>query len=301
MDIADIATVGVVGAGTIGRGVAQSFAQHGFDVVLVDIDTAALESARAEIGTNLRVQSLFRPGDAPDSAAVLGRIRTTTELKDVADAGFVVENVTEDWAVKKQIHTALDDICAEGTIVAVNTSAIPITRVAAVTGRPAEVIGMHFMNPVPLMDLVEVIRGHFTSQPTVDRSLDLLRRVGKDGVVIDDAPGFVSNRVLMLTINEAIFCVQDQVASAEDVDQIFKGCFGHKMGPLETGDLIGLDTILNSITVLYESYRDSKYRPAPLLQHMVDAGLLGRKSGRGFYDYDLPDGAPASPAGRKGA
>jgi 3-hydroxybutyryl-CoA dehydrogenase len=154
-----------------------------------------------------------------------------------------------------------------------------------VTGRAAEVIGMHFMNPVPLVDMVEVVRGHFTSDATVAGALELLGRIGKEGVVVDDAPGFVTNRVLMPTINEAIFCVQDRVASAEEVDRIFRGCFGHKMGPLETADLIGLDTILNSITVLYESFRDDKYRPAPLLRRMVDAGLLGRKTGRGFHDY----------------
>jgi 3-hydroxybutyryl-CoA dehydrogenase len=281
----DVKTVGVIGAGTIGRGVAQSFAQHGFRVVLVDLTTERLDDALAEIRTSLRVRSLFRQAPPIDAAEVLGRIEATTALKSVADAEFVVENVTEDWEVKKEVYLGLDEICPPGTTFAVNTSAIPITRVGSVTGRAAEVIGMHFMNPVPLVDMVEVVRGHFTSDATVAGALELLGRIGKEGVVVDDAPGFVTNRVLMPTINEAIFCVQDRVASAEEVDRIFRGCFGHKMGPLETADLIGLDTILNSITVLYESFRDDKYRPAPLLRRMVDAGLLGRKTGRGFHDY----------------
>lgn len=282
----NVSTVGVIGAGTIGRGVAQSFAQSGFDVVLIDVSAAQLDSAMAEIGDNLRTQSLFlgRKGRF-DRNEVLGRITASTDQALMGKADFVVENVTEDWSVKEAVYRGLDEVCRPGVVFAVNTSAIPITRVASVTGRPDDVLGMHFMNPVPLMKMVEVIRGHLTSQRTVDHAMELLSRLGKEGVVVNDMPGFVTNRVLMLTINEAAFCVQDQVASAEEVDRIFKGCFGHRMGPLETGDLIGLDTILNSITVLYENFRDSKYRPAPLLQKMVDAGLLGRKSGRGFYDY----------------
>jgi 3-hydroxybutyryl-CoA dehydrogenase len=176
-------------------------------------------------------------------------------------------------------------VCRPDVVFGVNTSAVPITRVGSVTGRAERVLGLHFMNPVPMLDTVEVVRGTFTSDRTVAESLDLLDRLGKTGIVVQDAPGFVTNRVLMPTINEAVFCVQDGVATAEQVDQMFQGCFGHPMGPLRTADLIGLDTILNSITVLYESYRDSKYRPAPLLVRMVEAGLLGRKAGRGFYTY----------------
>ncbi|WP_327674289.1 3-hydroxyacyl-CoA dehydrogenase family protein [Kitasatospora sp. NBC_00458] len=279
-------TIGVIGAGTIGRGVAQSFAEAGFEVVLVDIEQAQLDSALAQIGRDLLVQPMLL-GRAPkeEPATVLARITTATELTALADVDFAVENVTENWDVKRSVYAQIDAICRPGVIFGVNTSAVPITRVGSVTGRPAKVLGLHFMNPVPMMDTVEVVSGHFTGEETLDSALGLLAEIGKKGIVVQDAPGFITNRVLMVTINEAIFCVQDQIASAEDVDRMFRGCFGHKMGPLETGDLIGLDTILNSITVMYESYKDSKYRPAPLLQKMVDARLLGRKTGQGFYTY----------------
>ncbi|MFI5727005.1 3-hydroxyacyl-CoA dehydrogenase family protein [Streptomyces cyaneofuscatus] len=282
----DIRTVGVIGAGTIGRGVAQSFAQSGFDVVLVDISQRQLDSAVAQVKDDLRLQGLFRPGHLKEEPeAVLDRITTATDLADLARADFVVENVTENWDVKRGVYESIDRICAPGVVFGVNTSAVPVTRVGSVTGRPQDVLGLHFMNPVPLMDTVEVVQGYHTSQQTLDSSLALLTALGKEGIVVQDVPGFVTNRVLMLTINEAVFCVQDQVATADQVDRMFKGCFGHRMGPLETGDLIGLDTILNSLTVMYESFKDSKYRPAPLLQKMVDAGQLGRKSGHGFYPY----------------
>ncbi|MFD8705788.1 3-hydroxyacyl-CoA dehydrogenase family protein [Kitasatospora sp. NPDC059648] len=281
-----IRTVGVIGAGTIGRGVAQSFAESGFEVILVDISQAQLDSAVAQIGRDLLVQPMLLGKPLKqDAKTVLARITTGTELTALADADFVVENVTENWDVKRAVYEQIDAICRPGVIFGVNTSAVPITRVGSVTGRPAEILGLHFMNPVPMMDTVEVVSGHFTSEETLNTALGLLSEMGKEGIVVQDAPGFITNRVLMVTINEAIFCVQDQIASAEDVDKMFRGCFGHKMGPLETGDLIGLDTILNSITVMYESYKDSKYRPAPLLQKMVDARLLGRKTGQGFYTY----------------
>ncbi|MFJ6777423.1 3-hydroxyacyl-CoA dehydrogenase family protein [Kitasatospora sp. NPDC091257] len=281
-----IRTVGVIGAGTIGRGVAQSFAESGFEVILVDISLAQLDSAVAQIGRDLLVQPMLLGKPLKEDAkTVLARITTRTELTSLADADFVVENVTEDWDIKRTVYEQIDTICRPGVIFGVNTSAVPITRVGSVTGRPAEILGLHFMNPVPMMETVEVVNGHFTSEETLNTALGLLSDMGKEGIVVQDAPGFITNRVLMVTINEAIFCVQDQIASAEDVDKMFRGCFGHKMGPLETGDLIGLDTILNSITVMYESYKDSKYRPAPLLQKMVDARLLGRKTGQGFYTY----------------
>ncbi|MBV1856315.1 3-hydroxyacyl-CoA dehydrogenase family protein [Catellatospora tritici] len=281
-----IRTVGVIGAGTIGRGVAQSFAEAGFEVILVDISPAQLDSAAAQIGRDVLVQPMLLGKPAKeDPATVLARITMGTDLAALADADFVVENVTENWDVKRKVYEQIDAICRPGVIFGVNTSAVPITRVGSVTGRPAEILGLHFMNPVPMMDTVEVVSGHFTSEDTLNTAIGLLTELGKEGIVVQDAPGFITNRVLMVTINEAIFCVQDQIASAEDVDKMFRGCFGHKMGPLETGDLIGLDTILNSITVMYESYKDSKYRPAPLLQKMVDARLLGRKTGQGFYTY----------------
>ncbi|MEW2708663.1 3-hydroxyacyl-CoA dehydrogenase family protein [Streptomyces koyangensis] len=281
-----VSKIGVIGAGTIGRGVAQSLAQSSFEVVLVDIAEDQLVSARNQMERDLRMQSLFRAEKlADDAETILGRITTSTGLEALADVDFVVENVTENWDVKREVYETMDKVCRPGVVFAVNTSAVPITRVASVTERPAEVLGLHFMNPVPLMDTVEVVRGYFTSDETLAVAMGLLDAAGKEGIVVQDAPGFVTNRVLMLTINEAVFCVQDQVATAEDVDRMFKGCFGHKMGPLETGDLIGLDTILNSLTVMYESFKDPKYRPAPLLQKMVDAKLLGRKTSQGFYTY----------------
>jgi 3-hydroxybutyryl-CoA dehydrogenase len=286
MSSMDITRVGVIGAGTIGRGVAQAFSQAAYQVVLIDIAPAQLTSALDQIEQDLRLQRLFRADAHPEAPAdVLARITTGTDLERLAAVDFVVENVTESWAIKREVYERIDGICKPDVIFAVNTSAVPITRVAAATGRRENILGLHFMNPVPLMDMVEVVRGHFTSDATMNTALEVLATLRKTGVVVQDMPGFITNRVLMLTINEAIFSIQDQVASAVDIDRIFKGCFGHKMGPLETADLIGLDTILNSITVLYESFRDSKYRPAPLLQKMVDAGLLGRKTGRGFYTY----------------
>ncbi|MFD8379995.1 3-hydroxyacyl-CoA dehydrogenase family protein [Streptomyces sp. NPDC059679] len=282
-----IRTVGVIGAGTIGRSVAQSLAQAGaYEVVLVDIAQSQLDGALKQMERELRFQKVFSAQELESSPeTILSRITTGTELAKLADADFIVENVTENWDIKRAVYEEIDTVCRPGVIFGVNTSAVPITRVASVTSRPAEVLGMHFMNPVPLIGTVEVVRGHFTSDATLDTALHLLKNLDKEGIVVQDSPGFITNRVLMLTINEAIYCVQDQVATASQIDRMFKGCFSHKMGPLETGDLIGLDTILNSINVLYDSFKDSKYRPAPLLQKMVDAGLLGRKSGQGFYVY----------------
>lgn len=270
----------------MGIGVAQSLAQAGYRVVLVDVVEAALRKARDAIYRGARFHHLLRQG-APQQNAdeVVGRIAFATEAAALAEADFVIENVTEDWAVKRPVYAVLDRLCPERCIFAANTSAIPITQIGGATQRPDRVLGMHFMNPVPLKDTVEVIRGFRTSDATLQIAEQLLRSLGKASVVVNDSPGFVSNRVLMLTINEAIFLVQEGVASAEDVDKIFRQCFGHTMGPLETGDLIGLDTILLSLEVLCEHFGDSKFRPSPLLRKMVYAGLCGRKSGRGFYEY----------------
>jgi 3-hydroxybutyryl-CoA dehydrogenase len=280
--------VGVVGAGVMGVGVAQNLAEGGHQVVLVDLTDEQLDKAQATIRQNLRMRGFFTKGKEPkeQSDVVLGRITFTTDYDQLGRADFVIENVVEKWDVKAEVYPRLDAICPQHCVFAANTSAISITRIGSATGRPDRVLGMHFMNPVPLKSMVEVIRGHHTSEETLDRARSLLAAMGKECIVVNDMPGFVSNRVLMLTINEAIFVVQDQVTSAENVDRIFKSCFGHKMGPLETGDLIGLDTILLSLEVLYESYNDDKYRPCPLLKKMVHAGLHGRKSGRGFYDYE---------------
>ncbi len=282
----EIRKVGVVGAGVMGVGVAQNLAQTGHEVVLIDVTEERLQEARKEVAQALRMQSFFqkkKEGESHDT--ILGRIHLTTDYGDLSDVDFVVENTTEKWPIKEKVYRLMDPICPERAVFAVNTSCISITKVGAVTQRPDRIVGMHFMNPVPLKNMTEVIRGHHTSEQTLDIARQFLQGMGKDCIVVNDMPGFVSNRVLMLTINEAIFVVQDQVASAEDVDRLFKTCFGHKMGPLETGDLIGLDTILYSLDVLYESYNDSKFRPAPLLKKMVDAGLHGRKSGEGFYNY----------------
>lgn len=279
--------IGVVGAGVMGSGVAQSLAQSGHRVILVDCTTAILDRARQEIRNGVRSQALFGPpgGPAHDPKAVLERVRFTLELEELERAEFVVENVTEKWSVKEPVYRRLDTICQPQVIFAANTSAIPITRIASATRRPSQVLGMHFMNPVPQKPLVEVIRGYHTSDETVAAARKFLASMNKECVVVADSPGFVSNRVLMLTINEAAFLVHENVARPAEIDQLFVGCFGHKMGPLATADLIGLDTILLSLEVLYESFSDSKYRPCPLLRKMVDAGLHGRKSGQGFFAY----------------
>jgi len=278
--------VGVIGAGVMGSGVAQNLAQTGHHVLLLDLSETILEKAKQEIQNNLRFQGFFKretPFDNPED--VLARIKFTTDISVLREAEFAIENVVEEWTVKREVYTQLDAICPPSVVFAANTSAIPITRIASATKRAPQVIGTHFMNPVPMKSMVEVIRGDRTSDETIATTKTLLTQMGKDCIVVNDAPGFVSNRVLMLTINEAIFLLQDRVASVEDVDRIFKTCFGHKMGPLETADLIGLDTILLSIEVLYESFNDSKYRPCPLLKQMVYAGKYGRKSGQGFYTY----------------
>jgi len=282
----ELKNVGVIGAGVMGSGLAQNLAQTRHRVMLLDVSEKILNQAKQEIRNRVRFGGLFEKGQrAADPDEVLSRIELTTDYQSLQGADFVIENVTEKWEIKREVYAELDRICAAPCIFAANTSAISITKLASLTQRAPQVIGMHFMNPVPMKKMVEVIRGYHTSGHTIETAKALLAQMGKEGIVVNDCPGFVSNRVLMLTINEAIFVVQDQVAPAEDVDRIFKTCFEHKMGPLETGDLIGLDTILLSLEVLYESFNDSKYRPCPLLKKMVDAGLLGRKSGQGFYSY----------------
>ena len=280
-----IQTVGVVGAGVMGRGVSHALAESGHNVILLDLSDEILESAQNEIRSNVRMYKVLDKTKSATADEVLSRITFSTDYELLADVDYLVENATEQWEIKKPIYAQLDAICSPECILAVNTSAIPITRVGGLTQRKEQVIGVHFMNPVPLKPMVEVIRAYHTSEETIQRTRDLLTQMGKENVVINDSSGFVTNRVMMLTVNEAIFLLQEGVASAEDIDRLFRQCFGHKMGPLETADLIGLDTVLLSIEVLYDNLRESKYRPCPLLQKMVDAGLLGRKSGEGFYKY----------------
>jgi 3-hydroxybutyryl-CoA dehydrogenase len=279
-------TVGVIGAGVMGVGVAQNLAQSNFRVRLVDITDEKLATAKHQIRQNIRLQNMFKKGNGGMSTdAILENISFSTDYEILGDCDFVIENVIENWPIKKEVYKIIDPICPPHAVFAANTSAISITKIGSATTRPAQVLGMHFMNPVPMKKMVEVIRGYHTTDKTINTAKTLLEGMGKECVVVSDSPGFVSNRVLMLTVNEAVWLVQDRVAQPEEVDKIFRECFGHKMGPLETADLIGLDTILYSVEVLYESFNDDKYRPCPLLKKMVDAGLHGRKNGRGFYNY----------------
>jgi 3-hydroxybutyryl-CoA dehydrogenase len=281
--------IGVVGAGVMGVGVAQNLAQTGHEVILVDKSEAILGDALATIKRNCRMSRMMG-GPPLDADVVLARIATGVGVDALAKADIVIENVTENWDVKREVYQALDAACGPDTVFIVNTSAIPITKVAAETRRPEQVVGVHFMNPVPAKHAVELIPGYHTSPRTVERTRQLLTAMGKKAIGVKDSCGFISNRVLMLTVNEAAYLVYEGVADAEAVDDVFRSCFGHPMGPLETADLIGVDTILYSVEVLYEHYADSKYRPCPLLREMTYAGLHGRKSGRGFYDYSISRG-----------
>ena len=275
----------VIGAGTMGNGIAHVFAQHEWDVTLIDTASGALERATSTIRGNVDRQ--VRKGTLPAGAsdAILGRITTATSLDAAAGAAIVVEAASENPAVKFSIFEALDRIAPPEAILATNTSSISITEIAARTKRPGQVIGMHFMNPVPVMQLVEVIRGHATSDETAAAVMEMARALGKTPVEVNDYPGFVANRVLMPMINEAIFCVMEGVATPEAIDTVMKLGMAHPMGPLTLADFIGLDVCLAILEVLHRGLGDDKYRPAPLLRRMVAAGYLGRKTGRGFYEY----------------
>lgn len=276
----------VIGGGVMGRGVAQCLAQSGYSVILVDILEEILKKAADEIYNNVRFQAFFnKDKNLQEPEQVLEKIKFTTDYQSLQDVDYIIENVSEKWEIKKAVYEKIDTICPHHCIFLVNTSCIPITRIAALTQRPQKVIGTHFMNPVPLKAAVETIRGFHTSEETIETVKNFLESIGKEMILVNDLPGFVSNRISHLFMNEAAFVVQDQVALPQDVDDIFKKCYGHKMGPLETADLIGLDTVVNSLDVLYENYQDPKFRCCPLLRKMVDAGLHGMKSGQGFYSY----------------
>ena len=275
----------VIGSGTMGNGIAQVFAQNGWTVALVDVSDSALEKAIKTIRSNL--DRMIKKGTLTAEAAeeVPGRITTTSSIEAAQDAAIVVEAASENVALKFSLFERLDQACDPATILASNTSSISITEIAARTRRPEKVIGMHFMNPVPVMQLVEVIRGQATDAVTTRTVMDMARALGKTPVEVNDYPGFVSNRVLMPMINEAIFCVMEGVATPEAIDTVMKLGMAHPMGPLTLADLIGLDTCLAILEVLHKGLGDDKYRPCPLLRRMVAAGQLGRKTGRGFYAY----------------
>jgi 3-hydroxybutyryl-CoA dehydrogenase len=277
--------IGVVGAGTMGNGIAQTAARAGYEVVMRDVKEEFLERGMQAIDKSLQRDVDKERLKEEEKRAIVGRIRTTTEFDDFADASFVIEAITESLEAKRELFRALDGVANRECVLASNTSSISITKLGAATSRPDKVIGMHFMNPVPVMKLVEVIRGIATSDDTWARTRELSERMGKTALECNDSPGFVSNRVLMPMINEAVFALYEGVASRESIDGIMKLGMNHPMGPLTLADFIGLDVCLAILNVLHGELGDPKYRPCPLLRKYVDAGWLGRKSGRGFYEY----------------
>jgi len=281
----NIKTVGVIGAGTMGNGIAHVFAKSGYDVLLVDVEDRFLQRGLDTISKNLEREVAKNKISTENRDAALKRIRPTTSRKDLASVDFLVEAATEKFDIKSDIFRDIDSITRPEIILASNTSSISITKLAALTKRPDKIIGMHFFNPVPMMKLIEVIRGLATSQETYDTVRDLSLKLEKTPVEVNDYPGFVSNRVLMPLINEAIYTVMEGVAIPEAVDEVFKLGMAHPMGPLTLADFIGLDVCLDIMRVMESGLGDPKYRPCPLLIKMVDAGWLGRKSGRGFYKY----------------
>ena len=278
--------IGIVGAGTMGNGIAHAFALSGVDVILTDISQEILGGAMERIRKNLGRQVKKEKISQADMDAALKRITTATELEAVKDADLVVEAVVEDPKTKKEIFEKLDVICKKDCILSSNTSSISISDIAQATKRPEKVLGMHFMNPVPVMVLVELVRGKSTSEETISAARQIAEKLGKTPVLVNDSPGFVANRILMPMINEAVWCLNEGVAKAEDVDAVMKLGMNHPMGPLALADLIGLDVCKSILDVMYEGFSDKKYAPCPLLSKKVKEGNLGRKTGRGFYEYN---------------
>lgn len=281
-----IKNIAVIGAGVMGSDVALNLSCYGYNVALKDINKEFLIKAREKISNDLRMVKMMKPDmRALNNETVLERINFTLSFDTFNKVDMVIENVSEKWDVKENIYHDLKKVCKKDTIFCVNTSCISITKVAAMLPQPEKVIGMHFMNPVPLKETVEVVNGYHTSEETTIVSKEFLKSLNKTAIVVKDFPGFVANRLSHLFMNEAAFLIQDNVASPKDVDAIFRKGYCHAMGPLETADLIGLDTVVDSLEVLYSNYQDPKFRCCPLLRKMVDAGLLGKKSGEGFYKY----------------
>lgn len=275
--------IGVIGAGIMGKGVAQRFAQYGHRVILLDSNQEVINSAKDEIKKSLRIASMFNK--KIDIEEIIKNISVTSSYSDLKNVDFIIENVNENVEIKQTVYKKLEEVCKEECIYMVNTSCIPITLIASYTNRADKVIGVHFMNPVPMKNFAEVIRGWKTSGQTIEEIRNMLLDVKIEIEVVNDSAGFVSNRLSHLFMNEAAALVYEGVATAEQIDNIFKKAFGHKMGPLETADLIGVDTVCDSLNVLYEEYQDSKYRTCPLIKQMVYAGHTGRKVGKGFYNY----------------
>ncbi len=281
-----IKKVAIIGAGVMGCDIALDLSSYNYPVILKDVNDDILDKAREKIKKDFRLIKMMKKKlTSMPFSELISRIQFTTEYDGIETADLIIENITEDFDAKKNVYLELKDHSKKNAIFGVNTSCISITKIGALLPEPENVLGMHFMNPVPLKKLVEVIRGYHTSEDTIEKIRSFLASLDKTATIVNDFPGFITNRVMMPMINECVWALQDNVATAKDIDKIFRDGFSHEMGPLATADLIGLDTILNSLLMLYESYNDSKFRPCPLLKKMVDAGLLGRKSGEGFFKY----------------